>query len=96
MRPGRLRQQQAPPRRDPLLNPAPVALGQIPQRCRVEQIVILGNSGGGSLMGAYQAEAIAPTLTDRLPSVGQDALAQLIQLQITEYQQLAQEFGLLR
>jgi pimeloyl-ACP methyl ester carboxylesterase len=44
----------------------------------VEQIVILGNSGGGSLMGAYQAEAIAPTLTDRLPSVGQDALAQLI------------------
>lgn len=27
-----------------------------------EVIVILGNSGGGSLMGAYQAEAIAPTL----------------------------------
>src|SRR3546814_20514148 len=45
----------------------------------VEQIVILGNSGGGSLMGAYQAEAIAPTLTDRLPSAGQDALAQIIQ-----------------
>src|SRR3546814_4042132 len=44
----------------------------------VEQIVILGNSGGGSLMGAYQAEAIAPTLTDRLPSAGQDALAQII------------------
>lgn len=44
----------------------------------VEAIVILGNSGGGSLMGAYQAEAIAPTLTDRLPSVGQDALAGLV------------------
>lgn len=27
-----------------------------------ERIVILGNSGGGSLMGAYQGEAIAPTL----------------------------------
>src|SRR3546814_2171959 len=44
----------------------------------VEAIVILGNSGGGSLMGAYQAEAIAPTLTDRLPPVGQDALASII------------------
>ena len=44
----------------------------------LKAIVILGNSGGGSLMGAYQAEAIAPTLTDRLPSVGQDALAELI------------------
>jgi len=27
-----------------------------------ERIVILGNSGGGSLMGAYQAEAAAPSL----------------------------------
>ena len=44
----------------------------------VEAVVILGNSGGGSLMGAYQAEAIAPTLTERLPSAGQDALAQLV------------------
>jgi pimeloyl-ACP methyl ester carboxylesterase len=31
----------------------------------VERIVILGNSGGGSLMGAYQAEATSPTI-DRL------------------------------
>ncbi|KAJ8134250.1 hypothetical protein OY671_012537, partial [Metschnikowia pulcherrima] len=44
----------------------------------VEAIVILGNSGGGSLMGAYQAEAIAPTSTDRSPTVGQDASAQLV------------------
>lgn len=43
----------------------------------VEAIVILGNSGGGSLMGAYQAEAIAPTLGDRLPAAGADALSQL-------------------
>ena len=28
----------------------------------VEVVVILGNSGGGSLMGAYQAEAVKPTL----------------------------------
>src|SRR3954462_41170 len=28
----------------------------------VEKLVILGNSGGGSLMGAYQAEATTPTL----------------------------------
>src|SRR5580704_11075950 len=28
----------------------------------IERVVILGNSGGGSLMGAYQAEAAQPTL----------------------------------
>lgn len=28
-----------------------------------ERIVILGNSGGGSLMGAYQSQAVAPNLT---------------------------------
>jgi hypothetical protein len=31
-----------------------------------EKVVVLGNSGGGSLMGAYQAEAIAPTMADLL------------------------------
>lgn len=44
----------------------------------VEAIVVFGNSGGGSLMGAYQAEAGGPTLTDRLPPAGQEALAQLL------------------
>ena len=33
----------------------------------VERVVILGNSGGGSLMGAYQAEATAPTLASTGP-----------------------------
>src|SRR3546814_19945056 len=55
-----------------------VGMKWLKEEAGVEQIVILGNSGGGSLMGAYQAEAIAPTLTDRLPSAGQDALAQII------------------
>ena len=43
----------------------------------VEQVVILGNSGGGSLMGAYQAEAIAPTLAGGLQGAGAAALAAL-------------------
>lgn len=43
-----------------------------------EQIVILGNSGGGSLMGAYQAEAIAATLADSQKGAARDALASLI------------------
>src|SRR3546814_12399009 len=55
-----------------------VGMKWLKEEAGVEQIVILGNSGGGSLMGAYQAEAIAPTLTDRLPSAGQDAPAQNI------------------
>src|SRR3546814_9844294 len=55
-----------------------VGMKWLKEEAGVEAIVILGNSGGGSLMGAYQAEAIAPTLTDRLPPVGQDALASII------------------
>jgi len=43
----------------------------------VETVVILGNSGGGSLMGAYQAEASAPTLAAGMPGPAQEALAQL-------------------
>ena len=43
----------------------------------VERVVILGNSGGGSLMGAYQAEAAAPTLAGGLKGVGADTLASL-------------------
>lgn len=43
----------------------------------VQTIVILGNSGGGSLMGAYQAEAIAPTLGDLVKGAGREALESL-------------------
>jgi pimeloyl-ACP methyl ester carboxylesterase len=44
----------------------------------VERIVILGNSGGGSLMGAYQGEATASTLAAGMSGPGQDALSSLI------------------
>jgi pimeloyl-ACP methyl ester carboxylesterase len=43
----------------------------------VERVVILGNSGGGSLMGAYQAEAVAPTLAGGLKGAGAEALGAL-------------------
>jgi pimeloyl-ACP methyl ester carboxylesterase len=43
----------------------------------VERVVILGNSGGGSLMGAYQAEAVAPTLAADAKGAAAEALAAL-------------------
>src|SRR3954447_11973313 len=43
----------------------------------VEKLVILGNSGGGSLMGAYQAEATTPTLHAAMKGSAHDALADL-------------------
>ena len=49
------------------------------EQAGVETVVILGNSGGGSLMGAYQAEAIAPTLGDLVTGAGLEALNSLPQ-----------------
>ncbi len=43
----------------------------------VETVIIFGNSGGGSLMGAYQAEAVAPELAEGMKGPGREALASL-------------------
>lgn len=43
----------------------------------VETVILLGNSGGGSLMGAYQGEAISPTMTDLLPEHAREGFASL-------------------
>ncbi|MEQ9317341.1 MAG: hypothetical protein RLN72_15935, partial [Henriciella sp.] len=43
----------------------------------VEQCVIFGNSGGGSLMGAYLAEATSPSLAGGMKGAAQDRLSAL-------------------
>jgi hypothetical protein len=45
------------------------------EKAGAERIIILGNSGGGSLMAAYQSQAVAPKLTAE--GKGAEALASL-------------------
>ena len=54
-----------------------VGMKWLKEEAGVEHIVILGNSGGGSLMGAYQAEAISPTLHTLLKGDGRAVLETL-------------------
>lgn len=54
-----------------------VGMRWLREEAGVERIVILGNSGGGSLMGAYLAEAIKPTMHTALTGAGRDVLASL-------------------
>ena len=43
----------------------------------VDNVILLANSGGGSLMGAYQSEVIAPVLAKEATGAVQDALSKL-------------------
>ncbi|MBU1374469.1 MAG: alpha/beta hydrolase [Alphaproteobacteria bacterium] len=56
-----------------------VGVRWLKEQAGVDTVVILGNSGGGSLMGAYQAEAIEPTLGGLLSGAGVEALNTLPQ-----------------
>jgi hypothetical protein len=55
-----------------------VGVRWLKEEAGVETVVILGNSGGGSLMGAYQAEATSPTLAEGLRGAGREALQSLL------------------
>lgn len=54
-----------------------VGMKWLREEAGVETIIILGNSGGGSLMGAYQAEATKPTVHELLQGAGREVLANL-------------------
>lgn len=58
-----------------------VGLRWLRESAGVQRIALLGNSGGGSLMAAYQAEAHAPTLAAAAGSRLGDALSSLPQAQ---------------
>ena len=54
-----------------------VGVRWLKEEAGVGTVILLGNSGGGSLMAAYQAEAIAPTLATGLKGPGREALETL-------------------
>lgn len=54
-----------------------VGVRWLKEQAGVETVIILGNSGGGSLMGAYQGEAIKPTLAHLVTGTGREALETL-------------------
>jgi pimeloyl-ACP methyl ester carboxylesterase len=64
-----------------MLEPALIDLGVgvrwLKEQAGAEVVVILGNSGGGSLMAAYQAEAAASTFAKSAKGIAAEALANL-------------------
>jgi len=54
-----------------------VGVRWLKEEAGAERVVILGNSGGGSLMGAYQAEALEPTLAAGMRGAAAEALERL-------------------
>lgn len=54
-----------------------VGVRWLKEKAGVETVVIFGNSGGGSLMGAYQAETVQPTLIHEARGTTQQALGDL-------------------
>lgn len=55
-----------------------VGVQWLKEQAEVDQVVILGNSGGGSLMGAYQSQAQGVTMTPTPGLTLPDALHELI------------------
>jgi pimeloyl-ACP methyl ester carboxylesterase len=54
-----------------------VGMRWLREQAGVETVIILGNSGGGSLMGAYQGEALAPTMSQLLPEAARESYESL-------------------
>ena len=55
-----------------------VGVRWLKEQAGVERIVILGNSGGGSLMGAYQSQAVEPNITGTAGAKLPNAVNELI------------------